>query len=206
MKHHQPTLAAEAIGAPFLATMPDEILIALIAARDRNAMHGLYVRHSTRVFRFLLRLLDDAAAAEDLVSEVFIEVWRHAGQFEARSQVSTWMLAIARHKVSALRRRRFPCDQASESAIETLEDPADNPELAAQKQRCGTIIRECLEQLSPAHREVLDLIYYQEQSIAEVARIVGVPQNTVKTRAFHARKRIAQLIAARGIEHQALNR
>lgn len=205
MKHHQPALAVEAIRAPFLAPIPDEILIALIAAHDRNAMHRLYVRHSTRVFRFLMRLLGDAAAAEDLVSEVFIEVWRHAGQFEARSKALTWILAIARHKVSALRRRLPPCDQVGESAIATLEDPADDPERAAQKQTCGTIIRECLAQLSPAHREVLDLIYYQEQSIAEVAEIVGVPQNTVKTRAFHARKRIAQLIAARGIERLALS-
>jgi RNA polymerase sigma-70 factor, ECF subfamily len=204
MKHHQPTFAAAVVGAPFLATMPDEVLIALIATYDSNAMHELYVRHSTRVFRFLLRLLGDAAAAEDLVSEVFLEIWRHAGQFEARSKVSTWMLAIARYKVAAWHRRRPPCDQADESAIEALADPADGPELAAQKQACGTIIRECLKQLSPAHREVLDLIYYQEQSIAEAAQIVGVPQNTIKTRAFHARKRIAQLMAARGIERLAL--
>jgi RNA polymerase sigma-70 factor, ECF subfamily len=199
--HHHPILAGEAVGAPFLATMPDEVLMALIASHDRSAMHGLYVRHNVRVFRFLMRLLGDAAAAEDLVSEVFIEVWRNAGQFEARSKVSTWILAIARYKASAVRRRRPPCDQVDQGAIEALEDPADDPEVAAQKQTCGTMLRECLAQLSPAHREVLDLIYYQEQSIAEVAQIVGVPLNTVKTRAFHARKRVAQLMAARGIVH-----
>jgi RNA polymerase sigma-70 factor, ECF subfamily len=200
MKHHPPIVAAKAVSAPFLATMPDEILMALIATHDKSAMHALYVRRNAQVFRFLMRFLGDAAAAEDLLSEVFIEVWRHAGQFQARSKALTWILAIARYKVSALRRRRPPCVQVDESAIAALEDPADDPEVAAQKQACGTMLRECLAQLSPAHREVLDRIYYQEQSIADVAQIVGVPQNTVKTRAFNARKRVAQLMAARGIE------
>jgi RNA polymerase sigma-70 factor (ECF subfamily) len=113
--------------------------------------------------------------------------------------VSTWILAIARYKAASARRRRS-CDQVDESVIEQIEDPADDPEIAAQKEKSGAILRDCLEQLSPAHREVLDLIYYHERSIAEVAQIVGVPLNTVKTRAFQARKRVAQLMAARGID------
>jgi RNA polymerase sigma-70 factor, ECF subfamily len=204
MKHHHPTSATEAVSSSFLATMPDEVLIALIATHDQNAMHALFVRHNVRVFRFLARLVGDTAAAEDLVSEVFIEVWRHAGQFEARSKVSTWILAIARFKAAGLRRRRRPCDQIDESAVEAIEDTTDDPELTAQKKKCGTILRECIKQLSPAHREILDLIYYQEQSVADVAQIVGVPENTVKTRAFQARKRIAKLMAARGIERDWL--
>jgi RNA polymerase sigma-70 factor, ECF subfamily len=200
MKHHLPILAAAAVNRSFLTTMPDEILIALIATHDKNAMHALFVRHNARVFRFLMRRLGAAAAAEDLVSEVFIEVWRNAGQFEARSKVSTWILSIARYKAAALHRRRRPCDQLDESIAQSLEDQADDPEIVAQKKKCSAILRSCLEQLSPAHREVLDLIYYHEQSIADVAQIVGVPQNTVKTRAFQARKRVAQLMAARGIE------
>jgi RNA polymerase sigma-70 factor, ECF subfamily len=200
MKYHLPISATAAVSRSFLTTMPDEILIALIATHDKNAMHVLYIRHNIRVFRFLTRLLRDAATAEDLVSEVFIEVWRNAGQFEARSKVSTWILAIARFKAAAVHRRRRPCDQLDESVTESLEDQTDGPDVTAQKRKCSAILRSCLEQLSPAHREVLDLIYYHEQSIANVAQIVGVPQNTVKTRAFHARKRVAQLMAARGIE------
>jgi len=59
---------------------------------------------------------------------------------------------------------------------------------------------DCLKELSPAHREVIDLVYYHERSIAEVAEIIGIPPNTVKTRMFHARKRIAELMAAQGID------
>ncbi|WP_368734434.1 sigma factor, partial [Klebsiella pneumoniae] len=78
-----------------------------IAAGERTAMHVLYARHNVRVFRFILRIVGDASIAEDLVSQVFLDVWRTAGQFEGRSQVSTWMLAIARFKaLTALRNRR----------------------------------------------------------------------------------------------------
>lgn len=203
MKHHHSTRAAQRVSAALATTMSDEILIALIAARDNNAMHALFARHNTRVFRFLLRLVGDAATAEDLASEVFIEVWRGAGQFKGRSRVSTWMLAIARYKAAATRRRR-PCERLDQSAIEAVQDPADDPEAAAQKSKCGALLQDCLRQLSAAHREILDLIYYHDQSIAEVARIVGVPENTAKTRAFHARKRVAQLMAARGIERACL--
>lgn len=203
MKHHHPMVAEKCVSSSFVATMSDEVLIALIAARDKNAMHALFVRHNVRVFRFLLRLLRDAAMAEDLTSEAFIEVWRSAAGFKARSKASTWILAIARYKAAAARRRRC-CDQLDESAIEALEDLTDSPEAAAQKNKCGAILQDCLSQLSPAHREILDLIYYHDQSVAEVSKIVGVLQNMVKTRAFHARKRVAQLMAARGIERGCL--
>jgi RNA polymerase sigma-70 factor (ECF subfamily) len=181
----------------------DETLIALIATHDRNAMRDLFVRHNVRVFRLLLRAVGDAAAAEDLLNEVFLDIWRHAGQFEARSKVSTWILAIARFKAVASRRRRG-FNQLDDCAAEAIEDPSDSPEAAVLKQSSGTALRACLRQLSPAHRQILDLIYYHEQSIAEVARIVGVPENTVKTRAYYARRRLAQLLAERGVGRDAL--
>jgi len=84
----------------------DEALIGAIAARDRRAMQALYTRHNVRIYRFVLGLTNDSSLAEDIVSEVFIDVWRGAEGFKAKSRVSTWMLAIARHKaLSALRRR-----------------------------------------------------------------------------------------------------
>ena len=181
----------------------DEALIALIAAHDRGAMRDLFVRHNVRVFRFLLRAVGDPAVAEDLLNDVFMDIWRHAGQFEARSRLSTWIFAIAYFKAAALRRRRR-CDQLDDAAVELIEDAGDDPEVTAQRQSSCATIRECLELLSPAHRTILDLIYYHEQSIAEVARIIGVPQNTVKTRAYYARKHVAQLLVERGIGREAL--
>ena len=188
---------------PSIKIRTDETLIALIATHDRNAMRDLFVRHNAHVFRFLRRIVADATAAEDLLNEVFIDIWRHAGRFEGRSKVSTWILAIAHYKAAAWRRRRA-CDQLEDGAVEAIADLADDPEMAVQKEGSSAVIRECLKRLSPAHRTILDLIYYHEQSIAEVARIVGVPENTVKTRAYYARKCLAQLLAERGVDRDVL--
>src|SRR6185503_3911141 len=126
-----------------------------------------------------------------------------AGRFERRSQVSTWLLAITRNKaLSALRRRAETA--LDEEVAEFIEDPSDNPEVAMQKQERSEILRSCLEQLSPAHREIIDLVYYHDRTIEEVSEIIGVPANTVKTRMFYARKRIAELMADRGIARYAI--
>lgn len=177
----------------------DATLVDLIAQGDKDAMRVLFGRHNVRVFRFLMRFVDGEATAEDLVSEVFIEVWCNAGQFEARSQVSTWLLSIARHKALSTLRRRST-EELDDDVIQFIEDPSDNPEVVMQKTERSEILRDCLKQLSPAHREIIDLVYYHERTIEDVAEIIGVPTNTVKTRMFYARKRIGELLAARGLE------
>jgi RNA polymerase sigma-70 factor, ECF subfamily len=177
----------------------DETLVGLVAEGDKDAMRVLFARHNVRVFRFLLRIVGNEATAEDLLNEVFLDVWRNAARFEARSQVSTWMLAIARFKALASLRRRTT-DELDDDADEMLEDSADDPETAMQKTDTSALLRDCLRQLSTAHRQVIDLVYYHEQSIDEVAEIIGVTQSTVKTRMFYARKRIAEMMAERGVE------
>src|ERR671924_1232996 len=89
-----------------MQSTPDEALIGRLANGDRLAMQVLFARYHVRVFRFVVRLVHNEATAEDVISEVFLDVWRQAGRFQGRSTVSTWMLAIARFKaLSALRRR-----------------------------------------------------------------------------------------------------
>jgi RNA polymerase sigma-70 factor (ECF subfamily) len=130
---------------------------------------------------------------------VFLDVWRQAGRFEGRSAVSTWLLAIARFKaLSALRRR--PDEALDEEAAHAIEDPSDDPEVAVAKKDRSVVIRKCLDKLSVEHRQIIDLVYYHEKSVEEVAEIVGIPENTVKTRMFYARKKLAELLKAAGIE------
>ena len=180
----------------------DERLMERVAAGDRLAMEALYARHHLRIYRFVLRLVNDAPTAEDLTSDVFLDVWKQADRFEGRSQVSTWMLSIARYKaMSALRSRAG--DPLDDGIASKIPDSADNPEMVVEKQNESAVLRQCLTQLSPAHREIIDLVYYHEKSIAEVAEIIGAPPNTVKTRMFHARKRVAALLDARGFEAAA---
>jgi len=178
---------------------PDEVLISRIAAGDRLAMQVLFVRYQVRVYRFVLRLVRNEATAEDLISEVFLDVWRQAGKFEGRSSVSTWLLSIARFKaLSSLRKRAE--SELDDGAAEAIEDDADTPEVVIQKKDKAAALRECLKALSAEHREIIDLVYYHEKSVEEAAMIIGIPENTVKTRLFYARKRLSELLRTAGID------
>jgi RNA polymerase sigma-70 factor (ECF subfamily) len=174
----------------------DEMLLEGIAKGNRTAMHTLYSRHNVRVFRFILRMVRDTTTAEDLVSQVFLDVWRTAGQFEGRAQVSTWLLSIARFKaLTALRQRRHE-DIDQEDVLEIADDALD-------RSRTSAILRACVAKLSPAHREIINLVYYHEKSVEEVGAIIGIPQSTVKTRMFYARKQLADLLKGAGVDSLA---
>jgi RNA polymerase sigma-70 factor (ECF subfamily) len=176
-------------------TSSDEILIQRIAQGDQLAMRTLFGRHRVALYRWLLRLVRDEALAEDLLSEVFLDVWRQAVSFEARSSVSTWLLAIARYKgLSALRRRSDM--QLDDEVAAAIPDPADNPERALQNAERAELLRRSLARLSPEHGEVIDLVYYHGKSVKEVAQIAGVAEATVKTRMFYARRKLAELVEA----------
>jgi RNA polymerase sigma-70 factor (ECF subfamily) len=183
-------------------TPADDSLIKQIAEGNKLAMRALFARHQLRVYRFALRIVRDAGLAEDVVSEVFIDAWQHAGRFEGRSTVSTWLLGITRHKALTAANRRTTESIDSETAMNVV-DPANTPEAELGHKDTGTVIRRCLANLSPEHAEIIDLVYYQEQSIKEIVAILGIPENTVKTRMFYARKRLAALVAAEGIDRAA---
>jgi RNA polymerase sigma-70 factor (ECF subfamily) len=190
--------AAQRPFRPAVQDSSDEALLALIAKGDKRAMQVLYARHNVRVYRFIVRMTGNTSLAEDLVSEVFLDAWRQADTFESKSQVSTWLLAIARYKaLSALRRRTD--EHLDDQMAAAIEDTADNPETVVGTKNRNNIIQKCLTQLSPAHREVIDLVYYHEKSVEEVAQIVGVPAATVKTRMFYARSKMADLLRHAGV-------
>ncbi len=140
-----------------------------------------------------------SSIADDVVNEVFLEAWRHAGEFEGRSQVATWLLSIARFKaISACRRRSE--SQLDDRTAAVIEDVSDNPSTAMEKRQRSAILQNCLAKLTPIHREVINLIYYQGKKIEEVAQSTGTPINTIKTRMHHARLRMADLLAEAGID------
>jgi RNA polymerase sigma-70 factor, ECF subfamily len=182
-----------------MQTTSDEVLIGRIAGGDRLAMKVLFARHHVRVYRFVLRIVRNEATAEDLISEVFLDVWRQAEKFEGRSTVSTWMLSIARFKaLSALRRRGE--EALDDETAAAIEDQADDPEVALAKKDKSAVLRQCLTGLSAEHREIIDLVYYHEKSVEEVAAIVGIPEATVKTRMFYARRKLSELLKEQGID------
>jgi len=124
----------------------DLSLLRSIANGDRNALGTLFSRHKERVFRFALAIAKDRSLADDVVSDVFLDVARHASSFEGRSQVSTWLLAITRNKaLSSLRRNAR--NRSNEELTESIVDTAQDPEAALQAKQTGKILADCILQL-----------------------------------------------------------
>jgi RNA polymerase sigma-70 factor (ECF subfamily) len=112
--------------------------------------------------------------------------------------VSTWVLGIARFQALASL-KGHSAEKLDDRSAEAIEDQADNPATALEKKDTGMAIRQCLTELSEQHREILDLAYYHEKSVEQIAEIVGIPKNTVKTRMLRARMRLAELLKRAGV-------
>ena len=184
---------------------PDASFLWLIAQGDRRAMHLLFARYRARVYRYALRLTKDDAVAQDLVSEVFLAVWRRSARFEGRSQVCTWLLAIAGNMAATALKRR-PLESLDQRLADSVPDLADDPEAVTGRLQEKSILAACISELSPPHREIIDLIYYHDKSITEAAEIIGIPPSTVKSRMFYARNEIAERLKERGIERDRLKK
>ena len=170
-----------------------------LKAGDQRAMQVLYNRHYQRIYRFILRQIRDEMMAEDILNDVFLDCWRQAGKFEGRSAVSTWLTAIAYNKsISYLRKRREM--QVADGQAEALVDEADGPQTLVMKDDKGDQIRDAMEGLSLDHRTVIDLAYYHEMGVKDIAEVLDIAANTVKTRLFHARKNLHALLLERGID------
>jgi len=176
----------------------DQELIDAIVKRDARAMEQLFARHSVALYRFIVRFTGDPSLAEDVVSDVFLDVWRGADKFRGSSRVSTWLFAIARNKAVSARRYQ-PAFLADDDETMMLLGAATDAETDLNQSSRRELIRKCLMQLPPVQREVLDLVYYHEKTVAEVAMIVGIPSGTVKTRMFRARGRMVQLLKGAGV-------
>ncbi len=178
----------------------DRALLKDIAAGDAKALERLFARTQTRVFRFLLRMVKNTAMAEDLLNEVFLAVWQNAHRYEGRSEPTTWILSIAHNKAASALRKRTEVLGVNDNASAERPSEDDLPDVVAQKHDKGAMLRACIDELSADHRTILDIVYYQEQSVSEAAEVLGIPVNTVKTRMFYARKKLSELLLARGVD------
>jgi RNA polymerase sigma-70 factor (ECF subfamily) len=180
--------------------LSDLEVIKQIAGGDKRALETLYTRHSGRTFKFLLRLTANRSAAEDLTHDVFLEVWKSAGRFEGRSSAATWILSIARYKALDAKRK-----QRNLTGHDLPARAEPTPEMTAIKESTGHYMRQCLAELSGEHQEIIDLVYFHEKSVTEVSVILGIPENTVKTRMFYARKKLKEKLLAAGDRNDAFS-
>ncbi len=166
-----------------------------IADGDRRAFEKLYEVYGPRIFRFAIRMVKEETKAEEVVNDVMFEVWKSAGRFEARSKPSTWILGIARFRaLNAIRGKKIETEELDDltPVAAPLEDAGDLMDRASQIAQ----VKAALDELSPEHREVVELTFFQGCSYKEIAKIAGCPEGTVKTRMFHAKKRLQPILSA----------
>lgn len=172
----------------------DRRLLARIAQRDRDAFEALYARRAADVFRFVRDLVRDESIAEELTSDVMVQVWRSAAKYSGRSRVRTWVFGIAHHKaIDALRRLRAPA-LALDDVVGAASGEAGPEDLALRAADARGLER-ALATLSPEHRAVLELTFIDGFSQKEIAEIVDCPVATVKTRTFYAKQRLRDALA-----------
>jgi RNA polymerase sigma-70 factor (ECF subfamily) len=191
-------------------------LIRATARRDRHAFETLYYRYTPRLGRYLFRLLKQREAIDEVINDVMLVVWQNAARFDpTASRLSTWLFGIAHKKAlkaiarSSARSLELPLEPADMDETADQYDADDstsqadprNPEQTLIGRQLGRALARAMESLSPEHRAVIELAFCEDCSYQEIATITGCPVNTVKTRMFHARKRLAQLLAERGIGH-----
>ncbi len=172
--------------------------IRCIAGGDRSALRLLYARYSGRIFRFVLRMINDEAKAEEVVNDVMMEVWKSAASFEGRSSPSTWILGIARFRtLNAVRGKKLDTvalDQAPEQ-----EDEQEDASTGKSREQMKALLRRAIDRLSLEHREVVELTFFHGHSYPEIASILQCPENTVKTRMFHARAKLKPWLQNMGL-------
>lgn len=167
-------------------------LIGSIAAGDKLAFETLYRCYFPRLSRFLGRMTRSPALIEEIVNDTMLVVWQKAASFDGSCKVSTWIFSIAYRK--GLKGIKLS-DEPLESDAELYAGPADTgPEQELDRQQLRQQVEQALNQLPLAQRLVMVLTYYHEMAYGEIADILDCPVNTVKTRMFHARHRLRDLL------------
>jgi RNA polymerase sigma-70 factor, ECF subfamily len=199
----------------------DAALIRAVAKQDRRAFETLYYRHSRRLGRYLMRILRQPAEVEEALNDVMLVIWQNAARFDPGvARFTTWLFGIAHKKALKLiasRRptaaavgaqpfddERFDADQEPDAPLERAD--AHDPERALLGRELGGLLAKALDQLSPEHRAVIQLAFGEDCSYEEIASITGSPLNTVKTRVFHARKRLAEILRRADVSYPSAHR
>jgi RNA polymerase sigma-70 factor (ECF subfamily) len=167
-------------------------LVTRVATGDAQAFEELYRLYEKRLYHYVCTLVRDPSLAEEVVGEVMLAVWRGACHFAHQSRLSTWIFGIARHKALDALRRNGRHDQD----VVTIDDAPDLPSQnetpidGIQREQLGVVTRQALAKLSPDHQEVLRLVFYEELPYEEIALLLNIPENTVKTRVFYAKQQL----------------
>lgn len=174
-------------------------LLRRVAEKDRTAFEELYHRYYPRLFAYVFRLTRRADLVEEVLNDTMLAIWTHAPRFAGRSRPSTWIFGIGHHKaLKALARPRL--GQGEEPREGDAIEP-HGPDTVLDRRELKSLLGRALRLLSPEQRAVVELTYFHEFSYQEIAEILDCPVNTVKTRMFHARRRLRGLLPRFGVSH-----
>ncbi|WP_394751825.1 RNA polymerase sigma factor [Crenothrix sp.] len=198
----------------------EALLMQRIANKDREAFESLYYDYTPRIGSFMMKMLKSPELVDEAINEVMMTVWQNAERFDPTlGKLSTWLFGIAHNKALKVleRQRRHWREQAAETeyeelgeneseeiSMESATDNPDNPERTVLGWELGEILLWAMDRLSPEHRIVLELAFTENYAYQDIALITDCPVNTVKTRMFHARKKLAELLTKRGYSPYAL--
>lgn len=178
----------------------DTILLSRIAEGDREAFTTLYLSYQPRLVKFCSRILkNDVALAADIVDEAMIEVWKSAGSFAGRSLPSTWIHSITRYRLIGYLRKNKEVLLDDDSIEKNIEDDSLLPEEHALLSERNENIIHSLKKLSDKHREVIEMVYFRELSVKNIASMLQISENTVKTRMFYARNKLKEILLNTGL-------
>ncbi len=178
---------------PRSSAQDDARLISRIRARDRRAFEELYRNYHPRLTRFLINLIHRPQLVEEVFNDTMMVVWERPDSYSGASKLSTWIFAIAYRKaMKALRRQDQPVEDRD---AETRASPDAGPDQELHQQWAQTALFSAIGELSPDHRAVVNLTYFQEISYREIAEIMDCPVDTVKSRMFHARRHLKRKLA-----------
>jgi RNA polymerase sigma factor (sigma-70 family) len=170
-------------------------LIAQVVAKELRAFEQLYRIYHPRLTRFLVNILHRPHLAEEALNDTMLVVWKRPDSYNGSCKVSTWIFAIAyRTALKAMSRRDEPLEDKYAESRPSLEA---GPEQALDQRQTQEILLEAMGQLSADHRAVLDLTYFHDADYREIAEIMDCPVGTVKTRMFHARRHLKDVLAGR---------
>jgi len=161
-------------------------LLARVARKDEASFQGLYEEFAGRVFRYALTLLRDRHLAEEVVQETMITVWSKASTYSGSSRVSTWIFGIARHKAYDILKGEKKGARTTGGTV-IIDDPA--PRIERKEQVLAAI-----DSLPPDQREIVFLTFYENLPYKAIADLLGIPEGTVKSRMYHAKKKLAEAL------------
>lgn len=161
------------------AMTSDLALVTAIRSGDQGAMAALYDRYSSIVYAVALRVLQDTGAAEDVLQDIFMQLWRNPGAFDAsRGNMAAWLAVIARHRAIDSLRRRRPENDIDDVIVSVEPDMASD----ADRSRAMDKVRGALETMAPPQRSALEMAYFEGLTHTEIAQKTGEPLGTIKTR------------------------